>query len=51
VDLFEQIERGEAIYGVVKNDGTTEELFFAGYSLIEPHGASGSASVSFRVCR
>lgn len=32
LDVFDQIERGQAIYIVVYRDGKPDELFFAGYS-------------------
>jgi hypothetical protein len=32
LDVFDRIERGQAIYVVVYRDGKPDELFFAGYS-------------------
>jgi hypothetical protein len=32
LDVFDQIERGQAVYVIVYRDGQPDELFFAGYS-------------------
>jgi len=32
LDLFDQIERGQAVYVIVYRGGKPDELFFAGYS-------------------